>query len=421
MRALLLALLLPTSVLAQVLPRWTATQDLRFDADSADKSIRGGVRSIVVDTTGRMYVANQLRSISAYGTDGGLAWTRVGSGIGLRGEEQTIGLRGDTLWVFDAFPPTDQRNRPPRLTLFGADGAVARVTMLPPWWEIRLDKAKLKRPDAMDGVGDHPDRLLGLEGDSIRVMAIGIRDSGNADPSIHYAGDKRSMIDFGGPQGTAILRVRSNGTVASIVARPMINALRPLEFIDRQIVGGNPARSTTSIRPHLPAEWFQQPRAGYSSDGRMFVRADVILAGPEAGRALVTVLRSSGDTAYSRRVPVTVRPIPPELVERELERSLSIAADARLRTAIQKAPWPQVYPPLRDALVSRSGGVLLAFESEGPEREYLVIDSVGTPRAIVRLPSDVTVRRYEDGTLWGDVGNAKGVPSIVRYRVKPPG
>ncbi|MEP6832291.1 MAG: hypothetical protein ABJB74_02810 [Gemmatimonas sp.] len=174
--------------------------------------------------------------------------------------------------------------------------------------------------------------------------------------------------------------------------------------------------------PNLPAH-------ALSVDGALIVTAipsdlDVLLP-----MARITALRASGDTVFSRSVPVATPTIPDSVLNRVFR---SNPRDSKEQAELRRTrPRPKFYPPLKDIFISTSGSVLIAFmsdfehSSEGArnfatEREYLMLNATGKPVGRFKLPARTLVLQLNDDAIWASDFDGDDVPTIVRDRVTPP-
>lgn len=145
--------------------------------------------------------------------------------------------------------------------------------------------------------------------------------------------------------------------------------------------------------------------------------------------AQITVLRASGDTVFTRSVPVATPTIPDSILNREFR---SNPRDSKETAELRRTrPRPTFYPPLKDVFISTSGRVLVAFTSDvehydgstrnsAAEREYLMLDAMGKPVGIFKLPARTLVLQLNDDAIWASDFDRDDVPTIVRYRLAPP-
>jgi hypothetical protein len=178
--------------------------------------------------------------------------------------------------------------------------------------------------------------------------------------------------------------------------------------------------------------WVRVPFANYarddvSDDGSAVVFVRAILDGDSAGFARVTMLRPTGDTVYSRRVPASLVPIPERVRDSvfapENLRGCSgmdlVWPGANLAVAEVKRNVPRAmyYPPVQTVDLGRDGWLLIGFAPHPDAREHLLVDPTGTPAARIVLPRRTVPVHVDRDHIWAVEPDANNTHSIVRYRI----
>jgi hypothetical protein len=337
------------------MPTWRATRELRIDGDARDLSKVSFVR---VDRSGTIYVGQpQDTHVRVFAADGTPVRTlgRKGGGPGEFRFLENAGFRDDAFWA--EIP----------VSVFGPDG---KVIPTPP----------VTRPNV---TGYFRESVLALLPDGDRITSVFIT----------------------GSEWHDLLRVDPRGAVRStfIDHRTPWSFGHPWTAAHDQIFGFGFDLNETIVSVSVDGEWLS------------FVNAPVY--GDSVGNASVTLRRSSGSVAYSRRVPIVLHPIPKAEVDTALAFALRMERDPAERARITSAPRPVYYPPLQSVQVARDGSLLMVFHSDSDDRQLLLLSPDGTPRATIRIPKDVEIRQVEGDLMWGIERNNDGIESIVRYRI----
>lgn len=344
---------------AQGLPRYSATRVLTIDGEKADLVPVG---AMVVDKRGSTYVMQaQDHKILVFDTLGALVRTigRKGNGPGEFLGLANIGFVGDTLWAWDA--------EKSRLTFFRADGKVARSS-----------------------------NILRITGEQMRFQPPLIRGV-RADASVLSASVRRM------PREVVEVFADSKGqTKRELAVRPMSEG-GVLSF------GSYDAGKFNPIGDPNP------PIVVGARDGSRLAIATAILAGESAGTGSVTMLSYTGDTLFTRRYPIAIKPVPASLID-------SILDAARRRgpqyaAMIEALPRAIAFPPLEYMRMSRDGALLLAFYTDGRERDFFIINAKGDIEAQLTLPAELIVKTFDAEHLWGTVRDANDLESIVRLKI----
>jgi hypothetical protein len=376
---------------AQTLPRLTVTREVFVDGAIG---LLSSIRHVVVGSAGTVYVPDSkgqrvTTEVRVYGPDGNLrkVFGRPGSGPGDFRVIWETGVVGDSLWVND--------NSLRRITLVSPEGTLIRT--MPTKEEISIPKS------------------------------AGLRDT-------KLAGGPLALY----PDGGALIRGMKGGYIhmrETYGAIPYIRTSRTGAF--ERIVGWIPFGSDVVLSkesstgaiglpfPNTPVEAVATDGSGYA-----YVRAEINSPVPSA---TATVVRASGDTVFSRSIPIAAEPIPPDVMENAyavgppgagtgLGETFRQKNGPKVVALIRAAPRPVFYPPLDRVNLSSSGWSLIGFRTESREREYLVLDAAGRPFGSLRLPAATTIAQFDGSVIWTIEHDRDRVPSVVRYRIAlPPG
>jgi hypothetical protein len=385
MYALIAAMsLAPVVAPAQVLPLWTARAEFVLDGE---KHRFGRVASVLVDRAGRIYVqATHATERSACQSDGYRVLEANGTAI------RTI--------------------KPPPLVV---------VSRRPPG--IGAGPPRSNSPEAApcsQGNGFIADSLWFYDGARVHVVAPSgeiLRTTGFSD------------VRAGSPGGVRTPRVEMPDIMAITSNQVVVHYGRVLPVLPtgwpivRADLNGYPVAFHGWAESFRGYGWgqighsalFENPEIhGAAVDGSRMVFARAILDGPDAGFLMLNVVRlATGDTVLRERFPVSMNPVADSVWAARVK---SAPADARAKLEAHRMVY---FPPLHTLWVGRDGGVLIAFRSEGADREFLLVSPAGRPTARVRIPTKARVMQVEGTTLWAVVEDTHGVQSVVRYRLEP--
>ena len=365
-----------------------ARQTLRIGSMDDSATALTYVREMVVGLDGRIYsLYPQEHAVRIHDADGRLVRTigREGSGPGEFRSPSRIGLRGDTLWVFD--------HGTYRFTLFDASGELLESRTVPV--ELGDATSNPPRPRGLlsDGTvwGSPPawsDQVA--DGTITRALNVRLDSSGRvADTIIEYsiANTSWRLHDPSNPRGVRSFREQPFSDADVVV----VSEHRPEVVIVERPIASDPARGTFRI----------------------------------------TKRELDGDTLYSRSFTYAPTPLPPS-------RPDSLAAAFAMRPASlppsMAASWPTparaeelarsslfvppFFPPVGNLVVGRDGTVWIQREDAGGEtREWWVIDGTGRAVAAVHLPANLRMLAADRDRIWGMETDELDVPYIVRYEL----
>lgn len=349
---------LPATLHAQALPHYTASQDLLIDGANANLVPIG---ALVINSLGQMFVGQaQDHKILVFDSLGMIVRTigRKGGGPGEFQGLSNIGFVGDTLWAWD-----DVKRR---VTLFRVDGRQLRSTTIP-----LLTGPDMKIAPMIRGV--RPDGS---------ILSVGLLHNARMLTEVH-ANAKGQLLH-------------------QLTARPLFSNAS-FSFSNYDAGKWEPS---SDINPSIIVG---------AKDGSRLAISTATLGGKEAGTALVTMLTFAGDTLYSRRYPIAIKLIPRSLIDSALT-AIEKVSPARA-FQLRAGPIGGVYPPLEYMQMSREGALLLAFYTDGPDRDFLLLNTIGEIEASLTLPANVAIRSFDRDHLWGITRDADDLESIVRFRV----
>lgn len=293
------------------------------------------------------------------------------------------GFVGDSVWAADPFLK--------RITLYGPDLQLVRTKSIP-----KLSLPRGQQPQLPKTNGVYP---FALFSDGSMLMQ-----------AFSYSNYLNQPTE--GPLGVPVYRVSDAGVV-------------------QRKVGWIPVTRDIAGSVNRPQNWIQAhfaniPQHAVSADGAFFVTIIADVSDSSSLKAQVTLVRASGDTAYSRSIPVDAPRIPDSVMVKARRQQ---ATDSKERQAVfKKIKLPEFYAPLHKAAVSTTGQVVIAFTSEAEHnnlnvrfrgaalREYLLLNADGSPRGVFVLPHRTELLQLDSDALWVTEYDEDDVPSIVRYR-----
>jgi hypothetical protein len=158
------------------------------------------------------------------------------------------------------------------------------------------------------------------------------------------------------------------------------------------------------------------PRRAVAVDGGRVAIVGTTVAGPGAGTYRVTVLRATGDTAFTRTYPFSPLPIPRDVAQRAQQSVQALTALYGQAGALAHPELnaPPVYPPVRSVRLGADQTVWLNLRRTADEFVWVVLDSTGN---VVGSVGDV---RFVTGglrTVWTRASDSNETPVFTRNRV----
>jgi hypothetical protein len=358
---------------AQPVPAWTMTRDLRIDAGEQDLS---PVSWLAVAPNGTIVVNQsqdgQLRFFDARGADLG-TFGRKGQGPGEFQTPSRFGWVGDTLWVGDFSTR--------RYTLVSPDRKLVRTT---PWMAPATISGELPGIATEDISSVSPYVLLG---DGSQVLAVILKEESGSQTA---------------NRPIPMARADRAGRLARLIG------IRPRgDCYARASIGRGGFMVAAVPFCALVLEDF-------SPDGGRYAIALVERA--ERASYRVSVIRTTGDTAFNRLY--AYRPVPlPRMVFDSI-----IARRTARGSSEQIAMWrgmtaPSSYPPLSRIVLGRDQTTWLEEYSTEGDRHWVVLDARGDPIGRVTVPRNVQVLAASREFVWATDTDDDGLQHIVRFAV----
>jgi RNA polymerase sigma factor (sigma-70 family) len=348
------------------------TQELRIDGAQHNLAPIGHVAVFANGTVAITQPRDtNLRFFSATGSP--LATVgRAGSGTGEFKYMSQVGVVGDSLWVYDL----GQK----RVTFVSPGLRVLRTAHFPAPHIRAADTVRFPRILMM--------LFHGVTGRGGFVAHAILRDGG---------GQSRMVT------------VDSVGWVQSMTV-PVPNAGgRDIVFV--------PSGNCKNCGWAKPVPFFAGPLVSMSPDALFFGTAisHIDTAPPSL---LVTMVRTAtGDTVYSRAIPVRAEPIPPRILESARAEMLEDVYDLPKRTAIKDHVFPAFYPPAVALLVAPDGSAWIHLHEPTSRWNYLVLDPKGSVRGMVTVRQGARVAAVRGNLVWVVEPGPDGREGLVRYRV----
>jgi hypothetical protein len=313
---------------------------------------------------------------------------RRGQGPGEFSRPNSMGWKGDTLWVMDVDGY--------RFSYFDSEGSFLGG-LAPP---VDLGSAELAR----DGV--LPPRPAGLLRDGTvwsRTPAWSQQVvEGTLTRVFHFRTDPS-----GGVLDTLLVQpVGTNGTLGILYSQGGVFTNQP--FGDEVMVRSLPDLS-----------------------GLLVVERPAPVA-PGQAEFRVIRLDASGDTVFARAYPYTPTAIPRSRVDSIVQaQAESLHGFMGERTGIPLGEWrrrvaealyaPAHHSPVAEAVPGRDGSLWFRLAPSRPEGpEWLVLDADGEPLRRVRVPERTRILAAETDRFWGVTQDDLDVDYIVRFRVVEP-
>jgi hypothetical protein len=364
-----------TSASAQAPKPLTVTRDLLIAPEVADLSPVG---SAAVSPRGHILIGQMDDNLIKVFAPNGAVSTIGGKGSG-PGEFQRvtrIGFIGDSLWALD--PSLS------RINIYGPDFKYLRTFAQP--------LSAMKAGPEQD-VSYFTQAVL--PGGDIRAIAA-IRPKA-AKPSWAVGTDSGATIT---------VRISPNGEFRG----PLLVGPPSRCRINYTFEKGSGSWSIPFCPEHLSTDW----------DGGSGV-AEVVVEGA-AGKATsyrVRVVDDRGSVRFTRSIPFkpisVTRAALDSVVKRRAE-ILKTMPPVMAKAVPDPKPYP-TYPPIRRVVLGRDFSVWLEERTTAGGHRWLVLDPKGATVGVVTLPTEVSLRVAELGTIWATIADADDLQGIVRYRV----
>jgi hypothetical protein len=380
----LLALALSAS--AQTPPRKQIVEDLRLDGAAEDFPT---APRVFVGPHGQIAVwVSEDQSVRLYDSTGAkiAAIGRQGSGPGESRLANAMGFKADTFWTYDL------RNQ--RLMFVTPTGKLLRHEVL------------------------RPELNLGASLDSTRE-------------------DRRGAMYSFNP-----VMIAPNGQLVAyafeVVGRDESGRTRQQQsFLLADLDGANRKRVGTQVRSPAPTQvdlridekrtayagipFLTYPSMVYSTNGTRFGTFTHTFNGG-GGTYNVIVVKTNGDTVFSRTYPFTGKPIPAAIRDSAIERIRFLKTyEPRIQAALSdlvKPLTPRVYRAVEGLVIGRDNTTWLSMRADGSTKEVVALNDKGDPILSVRIPSNAELKEASLTMLWVVEKDADDLPSVVRYRIR---
>jgi hypothetical protein len=388
--SLILALAIATTAAhAQSPAQLRATADLRIDGAAHSLVPFPG---LLVGPNGRIVVPqSQDGRLLFFAADGRKlgAFGRKGAGPGEFGylDPRAMGFRGDTLWVFDF-------NNGRRLSFVSSELRYVRsqtvATPAPYSGSAPRDPKRVALANA------HIDYAY-ADGTYLLRSAFGPPDP-----------------ERGGPTDYRFVVVNPSGVILRELLRLPDDRTRITVQNERGAFAGG-----ASV-PFAPSTPYSK-----SADGSRIGFVATQAVSGNTGSYSVTVVRATGDTAFSRSYSYTPVRIPAAAKDSVLA---AMVARGRVATSEGRYPGqelankarpliPNTYSPVLDLILGDDETAWLLMRDLTAKVRYRALDARGSIIGEVVLPARSMLARATRSTVWVIEYDEDGVPSVVRYRV----
>lgn len=394
-------LLLPSCLIAQQNGVLNVAKTITIDGE---KALLMPVGEVVIGPGGTIAIVQPLvRSVRLFDSGGAAVITlgRNGDGPGEFRSISRIGWSGDTLWVIDS--------QLKRVTFFSRDGDV-----------FRTEGAPMQAQPLAGKVDRFPEFRS--------ASAVARLPDGSFIVYAHLtAGGPTSPL--WGRTAMTYLRTAADGSILHLVASvPDITNHEQYAYYHTFADGSRKGR---------PFPFAAPPEYEVSADGMYSVVRAVGGRDPATAFVRLTMIRSDGDTTYSKAYLVPAIALPRNVADSAIAATVSSMRDARgmrpsswtdgaLRSAA--AAWqeraedhvPPFFPPVPQnspTVIGRDGSVWIPLRETAEGRPYLVLDAEGNAIGQPVFPASVRIAAADATVAWGVELDENDVPSLVRYRL----
>jgi hypothetical protein len=380
-----------TMIYAQSTPgQRQLVEDLRLDASKEDFPALGGKSPFTVGPHGQIAIPiNSDQQVRLYDSAGKRIGV-LGRAGGGPGEFRGLSFHG---WIGD--------------TVWALDGSLQRMTYISP--TAKLLRSEVMMPNLNEYSGPAKDRTPGgvylfaphavIAGGTLVGFAM-LYNGQTSDGTM----DVKSVILSTKAQG------RNRKTIAMVPPT------------DATSINYRPGDGTSWTRP-VPFTF--PPATEYASDGSHFAFLTVESSGT-MGFYTVTVIRTTGDTVFSRRYPFAGKPIPRSAVDSALDaigaplgpgRRGSAPASSKMRE-LARARIPPVYAPVSGLVVGQDNTTWVQLGKTAGGTPVVALDAKGNAIASIVVPPRSRLVQASLVHVWVLETDDDGLSSIVRYRLK---
>ncbi len=370
-----------SSSFAQTTPgaaQWQLIPEIRIGSLDGGADALTKVTHLAVDASGSVFIAQPMSfEVKTFGRDGRYIGVIGGEGSG-PGEFMDIsemGIRGDTLWVYD--------RRQTRFTEFSLDGGLLQVVT--------------RRGTTLPNVGRPVVPRARLIGG--RYLAIALEEQGDfmqGGNGVEHVIETDSM---GAPTGE-FASARVSGVVARVIVDgKALHLIRPLRSL---------------------------PHTAWSANGHFVAHVDQALPdgdGPTNYR--VTLFRTPQDTVYTSKLTqeaVRVASVAADSIHQSILQLLSrigITSHAAVTAVMDQVGVPEFWPPVNQIVVSSDGRVFLSRSSmSGEYLGWTVLRTDGKLAGTFRSDGRLEILAVHEDEIWGTVSDEFDIPYVVRYRLE---
>lgn len=344
-------------------------EELRIDGHEGELVPIG---ELVVTRDERIVFDQRLDAqLRFYSEEGELVGTfgRRGEGPGEFDTIESMGLSGETLWVFDL--------------------SQMRMTLVSPAIELLRTVSIAPHITAAPGDGEAP-RLL-------RPLPRALLPDGSL-----LANFLVSVSD-GLPEalrGVVLGRVTSDGELIEAIGRlPRVRA-------GVSLPGGGAGLPFPNV-----------PRSAISRSGTRLAGAFTSLEGADVNSFRVWVWDVGGTEIWSDSYPFEPRAIPGAVADSAIDARAERLPPEFADLFRDQAEVPPTYPPLAGLHVGRDETIWVEKRIVNGERLHLALDPDGTPLGTLTLPEASRLAEAQANRIWVVETDDLGVESVVRYRV----
>ena len=382
----LLLAALTTVASAQTIPRKQVVEDLRLDGVAEDFPT---APRVFVGPHGQIAVwISEDQSVRLYDSTGAkvAALGRRGSGPGESRLANAMGFKADTFWTYDL------RNK--RLMFVTPGGKLLRHDVLRPELNLgaSLDSTREDRRGAMYSFNPV---MIAPNGQMVGYAfeVVGRDEDGRTKQEQSFL-----LTDLDGSH-----RKRVGAQVRS----PMPTQVEVRLDEKRFAVAGIP--------------FLTYPGMVYSTNGTRYGAVTHTFS-ERGGTYNVIIVKTNGDTVFSRSYPFTGKPIPAAIRDSAIDRIRFLKTyEPKIQAALSdlaRPLTPRVYRAVEGLVIGRDNTTWLTMRADGATREVVALNDKGDSILAVRIPANAELKEASLTTLWVVEKDADDLPSVVRYRIK---
>jgi hypothetical protein len=158
-----------------------------------------------------------------------------------------------------------------------------------------------------------------------------------------------------------------------------------------------------------------------SMDAKRVVQV-IPVDGGRTGEYDITATDFAGRQLFRRNMTLPMVRLPRAVADSAIRELLNRSRPPEVARAVEQfvrgMPVPENYPSVTSVFVGRDGSIWIRGSGRGLEREWTLLDSLGSLRGRAVFPTSFQAFHAEGDRVWGTIRDSDDLPSVVRYRIQ---